>query len=255
MQITGNTFLVTGGGSGLGAATARLLVERGANVIVADVNGKAAETMAEILGKTSASVAADVTNTADVEAAVDLAERRFGDLHGAVHCAGILQASRVVTREGPHDLELFRRVIEVNLIGTFNVLRIAAFTMSANHPNEDGERGVIVTTASVAAEEGQVGQAAYSASKAGVAGLTLPAARELGKFGIRVVSIAPGVFGTSMMEATPDAVRESLLAQAAFPTRFGHPSEYASLACHIIENPMLNGSTIRLDGAMRMGPK
>jgi NAD(P)-dependent dehydrogenase (short-subunit alcohol dehydrogenase family) len=255
MKIAGNTFLVTGGGSGLGAASARGLVERGANVIVADVNGQAAETIVEILGKTAVAIEANVTNSDDVQSAVDLAERRFGGLHGVVHCAGILQTSRLVTREGPHDLELFRRVIEVNLIGTFNVLRIAAYTLSANHANDDGERGVIITTASIAAEEGQIGQAAYSASKAGVAGLTLPAARELGKFGIRVVSIAPGVFGTSMMEATPDAVRESLLAQAAFPPRFGHPSEYAALACHIIENPMLNGSTIRLDGAMRMGPK
>jgi NAD(P)-dependent dehydrogenase (short-subunit alcohol dehydrogenase family) len=255
MQVKGNTFLVTGGGSGLGQGTAELLVARGANVVVADLNGSAAEAVARSLGENAAAIAADVTQPDDVEAAIDLAARHFGGLHGVVHCAGILLASRIVTREGPHDLALFRRVIEVNLIGTFNVLRLAAYTMSANHPTDDGERGVIVTTASIAAEEGQVGQAAYSASKAGVAGMTLPVSRELGRFGVRVVTIAPGVFGTAMMQATPDAVRDSLLAQAAFPPRFGRPEEYAALACHIIENAMLNGALLRLDGAMRMGPK
>lgn len=255
MKISGNCFLVTGAASGLGGGAARAFAAAGANVVAADVNEAALAALVESLGEPAVSARTDVTDPAQVAAAIELALERFGALHGVVHCAGILQVSRLLTRQGPHDLELFRRVIDVNLIGTFNVLRLAAQPMSENEPSDEGERGVIVTTASIAASEGQVGQIAYSASKAGVEGMTLPAARELGRFGIRVVSIAPGVFGTAMMEGTPDAVRESLEAQAAFPSRFGRPEEYAALARQIVENPMLNGSTIRLDGAMRMGAR
>ncbi|MEQ8791911.1 MAG: SDR family NAD(P)-dependent oxidoreductase [Pirellulaceae bacterium] len=255
MQLTDHCFLITGAGSGLGAATATTFAAEGANVVAVDVNEQAVKTLAAPLGDHAAATTMDVTDAGQVEAAVKLATERFGALHGVVHCAGILQVSRILTRQGPHDLDLFRRVIEVNLIGTFNVLRLAAQAMSDNEPNAEGERGVIVTTASIAAEEGQIGQIAYSASKAGVAGMTLPAARELGKFGIRVVSIAPGVFGTAMMQGAPDAVRESLEAQSAFPPRFGRPEEYAALARQIVENAMLNGTTIRLDGAMRMNAK
>jgi NAD(P)-dependent dehydrogenase (short-subunit alcohol dehydrogenase family) len=197
----------------------------------------------------------DVTSEASGQSAVDAALGRFGALHGLVNCAGILGASRVLTKEGPHDLALFRRVIEVNLIGTFNMIRLAAAAMSKNEPNEQGERGVIVCTASVAAEEGQIGQAAYSASKGGVASMTLPIAREFGKHGIRIVSIAPGVFETAMMQAAPDAVRDSLAAQIPFPSRYGKPDEFAQLVQQIVENVYFNGCLIRLDGAIRMGAK
>jgi NAD(P)-dependent dehydrogenase (short-subunit alcohol dehydrogenase family) len=255
MQIPNHTFLVTGAGSGLGAATADAFASAGANIAAVDVSDDSLASLVASHGGRVAPCVADVTEEKQVQAAIELAIKQFGALHGVVHCAGILQVSRILTRQGPHDVDVFRRVVEVNLLGTFNVIRLSAGAMSENETNDDGERGVIVTTASIAAEEGQIGQVAYSASKAGVAGMTLPAARELGKFGIRVVSIAPGVFGTAMMEGTPDAVRESLEAQAAFPPRFGRPEEYASLARQIVENPMLNGTVIRLDGAMRMSAK
>ena len=255
MKLEGNTFLVTGGCSGLGAGCVRRLVEHDAKVVICDVNEAAGGTLMDELGDRAVFVRTDVTSADDVEAAINAAVEHYGGLHGVVSCAGILGAARVVGREGPHDLELFARVIQVNLIGTFNVVRLAAQAMSENEPNEEGERGVIINTTSVATFEGQIGQAAYSASKGGVASMTLPIARELARLGIRVVAIAPGVFNTAMIAAAPDAVRDSLQAQTVFPTRLGDPSEYAALAQHIIENPMLNGSVIRLDGAMRMQAK
>jgi NAD(P)-dependent dehydrogenase (short-subunit alcohol dehydrogenase family) len=256
MLIPNRTLLVTGGGSGLGAACARQFAGLGGQVVIADVNAEAAERVAGELGTSAAFAACDVCSAESVQQALDLAIDRFGALHGVVNCAGILAASRVVGKDGtPHDLELFRRVIEVNLIGSFNVARLAAAAMLRHSADERGERGVMVFTSSVAAYEGQIGQAAYSASKGGVASLALPMARELGRHGIRVVSIAPGVFETAMMQAAPEKVRESLAQQIPFPPRFGEPAEFAALVCHIFENAMLNGTTIRLDGAIRMGPQ
>lgn len=255
MLVTNKTVLVTGGCSGLGEACVRRFVSCGANVVIADVNDAAGGTLLDELGERAHFSHTDVTLPDEVQRAVEAAVDNFGALHGVVSCAGILGVSRVVGREGPHELELFRRVIEVNLIGTFNVLRLAVPVMSTNEPDENGERGVIVNTASVAAFEGQLGQAAYSASKGGVASMTLPIARELARAGIRVVAIAPGVFNTAMMAGATDAVRESLDAQTVFPTRLGEPAEYAAFAHHIIENAMLNGSVLRLDGAVRMQPK
>ena len=255
MQVANKTFLVTGGCSGLGEACVRHFVSLDAHVIVADVNDSASETLLDELGDRAHFAHTDVTSPSEVQSAIDAAARNYGGLHGVVNCAGILGASRVVGRDGPHDLELFTRVIEVNLIGTFNVLRLAAQVMSGNEPDADGERGVIVNTASVSAFEGQLGQAAYSASKGGVASMTLPIARELARVGIRIVAIAPGVFNTSMIANAPDAVRESLQSQAVFPARLGDPKEYAALAKHIVENGYLNAEVIRLDGALRMPPK
>jgi len=255
MLITDNTFLVTGGASGLGEGTARWLVGRGGRVVIADVNQVAGEALARSLGAQATFVVMDVTSEPSAQAAIDLAIQRFGGLQGLVSCAGILGASRIVGREGPHDLALFQKVIQVNLVGTFNMLRLAATAMSKNEPNAEGERGVIINTASVAAFEGQIGQAAYSASKGGVAAMTLPAARELARFGIRVVAIAPGVFDTAMMSAAPDAVRQGLVEQSVFPPRFGRAEEFAQLVQQIVENPMLNGSVIRLDGAVLMPAK
>ena len=255
MKLAGNTFLVTGGCSGLGEACVRRFVAQGANVVACDINASAGGTLTDDLGSQVLFALTDVTSTDQVMSAIESALQRFGGLHGVLNCAGILGASRVVGREEPHDLELFSRVVQVNLIGTFNVLRLAAQAMSTLEPNEQGERGVIVNTASVSAFEGQLGQAAYAASKGGVASMTLPIARELAKFGIRVVSIAPGVFNTSMIATAPELVQESLQAQTVFPSRLGDPAEYAAFAQHIIENPMLNGSVLRLDGAMRMQAK
>jgi NAD(P)-dependent dehydrogenase (short-subunit alcohol dehydrogenase family) len=255
MQVAQRTFLVTGGASGLGAGCARRLAGLKANVLIADLNQPGGEALAAVLGERAAYVSTDVTSADSAAAAVNAAVVRFGKLHGLINCAGILGAARIVGREGPHDLALFERVVRVNLVGTFNMLRLAAAAMAKNEPNEDGERGVIVSTSSVAAFEGQIGQAAYAASKGGVASLTLPAARELAKFGIRVVAIAPGVFDTAMMQAAPDAVRESLAQQIPFPPRLGRADEFAQLVQQAIENPMLNGCVLRLDGAIRMGPK
>jgi NAD(P)-dependent dehydrogenase (short-subunit alcohol dehydrogenase family) len=249
------TFLITGGASGLGAACARLFAEAGANVVIADVNPFAGESLAASLALRGRFVSADVTRPADVQSAIDTARGHFGGLHGVVHCAGILYAERIVGKQGPHELDTFRRVIEINLIGTFNVIRLAAASMTANGANDEGERGVIVTTASVAAFEGQIGQAAYAASKAGVAGMALPLARELARFGIRVVAIAPGVFETAMMSSLAPEQKQALAAQPPFPPRLGKPTEFAQLARHIVENPMLNGCVIRLDGALRMSAK
>ncbi len=252
MRVDGSTFLVTGGGSGLGAASARELAGAGGTVILADVDRERGEEVAKELGEAGRFVETDVTDEAAVQAALDAAP---DGVQGVVNCAGIGWAERVVGREGPHDLERFTRVVQVNLIGTFNVIRLAAARMAGNEPSESGERGVIVNTASVAAFDGQIGQVAYAASKAGVHGITLPIARELGRFGIRVCTIAPGIFDTPMMAQASPEVRESLHAQVPWPPRFGRPAEYAALARHIVENELLNGETIRLDGGIRMAPK
>jgi NAD(P)-dependent dehydrogenase (short-subunit alcohol dehydrogenase family) len=254
MELTGRTVLVTGGGSGLGAATARMVVALGGSVVLADVDAERGGRVADELGERARFVATDVTDEDSVAATV-AAAAEAGGLHVAVSCAGIAPAERVLGRQGPHSLARFVAVVQVNLVGTFNVARLAAEAMAANEPLEDGERGVIVNTASVAAFDGQVGQAAYSASKAGVAGMTLPIARELARHGIRVMAIAPGIFDTPMLAAMPDQVRESLGAQVPFPSRLGQPEEYAALVRHIVENRMLNGEVIRLDGAIRMAPR
>ena len=255
MEIEGNTFLVTGGASGLGAATARGLAAAGANVAIADLNEQAGAGLAREIGSRAIFAVADVTSEEQVSSAIGAARKAFGPLRGAVNCAGIATGERVLGRDGPHRLDTFRRTVEINLVGTFNVLRLAAQAIAACEPLADGERGVIVNTASVAAYDGQSGQAAYGASKAGVAGLTLPAARELARLGIRVVAIAPGIFETPMMEGMSEAVRASLAAQVPFPPRLGRPEEYAALVRHVVENTMLNGEVIRLDGALRMAAK
>jgi NAD(P)-dependent dehydrogenase (short-subunit alcohol dehydrogenase family) len=255
MQIHGSTFLITGGASGLGAACARRLAAAGGNVVIADLNDVEGEALAEELGAAARFIRTDVTTQSDAQAAVDLALRDFGNLHGLVQCAGILGAARIIGKDAPHDLALFERVVRVNLIGTFNALRLAAVAMSAGAADRDGQRGVIVNTASIAAFEGQVGQTAYAASKGGVASLTLPAARELARFGIRVVAIAPGVFETAMMAGATDELRQSLNDQIPFPSRWGQPSEFAQLVQSIIENPYINGTIIRLDGGLRMPMK
>lgn len=255
MKVEQHTFLITGGGSGLGAATARQLVAAGGNVILADLNKPAGEAMQAELGERARFVETDVTDEASVQRAIDAAVEQFGGLHGAVNCAGIGIAMRVAGKEGPHSLDAFAAVVKVNLVGTFNVIRLAAAQMMTRDADTEGERGVLINTASVAAFDGQIGQAAYSASKGGVVGMTLPIARELAKFGIRVVTIAPGLFDTPMMAGLPEEARLSLGQQVPFPPRLGRPEEYAALAEHIIENTMLNGETIRLDGAIRMAPK
>ncbi len=255
MRLNGSTFLITGGASGLGAACARMFVESGANAIIADLNIAAGESLAGELGASARFARVDVTSPTDVQAAIDLAMSEFGGLQGVINCAGILHAARVVGKTGPYDLEAFRRVIEINLIGTFNVIRLAAAAMAINRPNDDGERGVIINTSSVAAFDGQIGQASYAASKGAVAGMTLPIARELANFGIRVVAIAPGIFDTAMMAGMNDEQRQSLADQVPFPPRLGRPEEFAMLARQVVENPMLNGEVIRLDGALRMGAK
>jgi NAD(P)-dependent dehydrogenase (short-subunit alcohol dehydrogenase family) len=255
MNIEGRTFLVSGGASGLGGAAARLLVEAGGHVVLVDVNAEAGEKAAEALGPRARFARADVTRAEDVEAAVETARTEFGGLHGAVNAAGILIPEKVLGRKGPHRLETFEKTVAVNLVGTFNVIRLAAEAMAAGEPGEDGERGVIVCTASVAAWDGQIGQAAYSASKGGIVGMVLPIARELARSGIRVVAIAPGIFDTPMLAGLSDEARASLGAQVPFPSRLGRPGEYAALVRHIVKNPMLNGEVIRLDGALRMAAK
>jgi NAD(P)-dependent dehydrogenase (short-subunit alcohol dehydrogenase family) len=254
MQIHDRSFVVTGGASGLGAACARMLIAAGARVVAVDRNKAAGEALAGELGDAAKFVAADVTDEAQIRAAIEAAIG-LAPLGGAIACAGIAPAARIVGREGPHELALFEKVLRVNTLGTFNLLRLAAAAMSKNEPNEEGERGVVVCTASVAAFDGQIGQAAYAASKGAVAAMTLPAARELAKFGIRVVTIAPGIFETPLLGAMPDEVRASLGAQVPFPPRLGRPDEFAALVRHILDNTMLNGETIRLDGAIRMAPK
>ena len=255
MEIRNSAFLVTGGASGLGAATARLFAQNGAGVVVADVNEAAGEETAAGIGERARFVRTDVTDEGSVRKAVDAALQSFGALHGLINCAGIGPAKKVLGKKGIHPLEDFVRAVQVNLVGTFNAIRLAAAAMAGNEPTEGGERGVIVNTASVAAFEGQIGQAAYSASKGGVVSMTLPIARELAGHGIRVATIAPGIFQTPMLAALPEGVRESLGEQVPFPRRLGRPEEYAALARHIVENEMLNGEVIRLDGAIRMAPR
>jgi NAD(P)-dependent dehydrogenase (short-subunit alcohol dehydrogenase family) len=255
LHIQNSVFLISGGGSGLGAATARLLAERGGRVVIADINAAAGDQVAAALGERARFVQTDVTDEAGVQAAVDVACTVFGGLNGAVCCAGIGPPERVLSRNGPHSLANFTRVIQINLIGTFNVIRLAAAAMQSNSPGESDERGVIVNTASVAAFDGQIGQAAYSASKGGIVGMTLPIARELARFGIRVMTIAPGIFETPLLGSLPEEARQSLGQQVPFPARLGQPSEFAALVAHIVENQMLNGEVIRLDGAIRMAPK
>ncbi len=255
MRLQNQIVLVTGGASGLGCATAEMIVAAGGRVVIADINDVAGKAAAARLGGSARLVKTDVTSEQDVQQAVSTAIKAFGALTGVVNAAGIGPAARVVGRDGPMPLDQFARVIQINLIGTFNAIRLAAAAMQNNQPNEAGERGVIVNTASVAAYDGQIGQAAYSASKGGVVSMTLPIARELARFGIRVMTIAPGIFDTPMLAALPEAVRESLGQQVPFPSRLGRPAEYAALVRHIFENEMLNGEVIRLDGAIRMAPK
>jgi NAD(P)-dependent dehydrogenase (short-subunit alcohol dehydrogenase family) len=255
VQIAGRTFLVTGGASGLGAATARKLAMAGGNVVICDTGAEQGKKLAAELGQRASFFITDVTDESQVAKAVAAACEKLGALHGAVSCAGIAPGERVLGKNGPHRLDTFRRVVEINLVGTFNVLRLAAQAMESNAPDAEGERGVIINTASIAAFDGQVGQVAYSASKAGVAGLTLPAARELARFGIRVMTIAPGIFETPMVAAFTPELRQALAAQIPFPPRLGKPDEFAALVEHIIVNPMLNGEVIRLDGALRMAAK
>lgn len=259
MNFINKTALVTGGASGLGEATVRLFHEQGANVIILDLNTERGESLATELGGRVRFIRTNVAEETDVQAAVDLAISTFGGLHIAVNCAGIAEARKTIGKVdgtyGPHSLEVFRKVITVNLIGTFNVIRLAAFAMEQNTPNDEGERGVIINTASVAAYDGQMGQVAYSASKGGIVGMTLPIARDLARSGIRVMTIAPGLFETPLMASLPEEARRSLGQQVPFPSRLGRPAEYALLAKSIVENPMLNGEVIRLDGAIRMGPK
>jgi NAD(P)-dependent dehydrogenase (short-subunit alcohol dehydrogenase family) len=257
VQLQDTTFLITGGGSGLGAATARAFAAAGANVVIADLNPETGERTAAEIGPKARFVHTDVTDEKAVQQAVDTALQTFGGLQGVVNCAGVGIAERVLGKDQPHSLAHFAKVIEINLIGTFNVIRLASAAIAKGEPqpNTTGERGVIINTASVAAFDGQIGQAAYSASKGGIVGMTLPIARELARFGIRVMTIAPGTFDTPLMGMLPEAARQSLGQQVPFPSRLGRPEEYATLARHIVENEMLNGEVIRLDGAIRMAPK
>jgi NAD(P)-dependent dehydrogenase (short-subunit alcohol dehydrogenase family) len=255
MRIDGRTFLVSGGASGLGGATARMLAEAGGRVVILDVNREAGERAAAELGDRGRFCHADVTKPDDVAGAVTAARETFGGVHGVVNAAGVLFPEKVLGKKGPHRLETFEKTVQVNLVGTFNVIRLAAEAMAAAEPAEGGERGVIVMTASVAAYDGQIGQAAYSASKGGIVGMTLPVARELARYGIRVVAIAPGIFDTPMLGGLSDEARASLGAQVPFPPRLGRPEEYAALVRHIVENEVLNGEVIRLDGALRMTAK
>lgn len=255
MYVNGMTFLVSGGASGLGAATVERLHAAGANVLIADLAEVPGRALATRLGARAGYARTDVTSAADAQAAVDLACASFGAVHGLVNCAGIALGERVLGREGPHRLESFDRCIGINLVGSFNMLRLAAAAMEHNAPGADGERGVIINTASIAAFEGQIGQAAYAASKGGVAAMTLPIARELARAGIRVVTIAPGLFLTPMMQGISPEVQASLGKSTPFPQRLGRPEEYAALVEHIVTNVMLNGEVIRLDGAVRLAPK
>ena len=255
MRVQDAIALVTGGASGLGEATVRNVVDGGGRAVIVDRPNSNGETVAKALGDRAIFAPADVTSEGEVQAAIAKAVARFGTVNVVVNCAGIGTANRTVTKSGPFPLELFELTIRVNLIGTFNVIRLTAQQMSTNERNDEGERGVIVNTASVAAFDGQIGQAAYSASKGGVVGMTLPIARDLASLGIRVCTIAPGTFDTPMLAMAPDAVRQALAAQIPFPSRLGRPAEFAALARHIVENTMLNGETIRLDGAIRMAPK
>jgi NAD(P)-dependent dehydrogenase (short-subunit alcohol dehydrogenase family) len=253
MDIRNSTFIVTGGASGLGGATVEMIVANGGYAVIADIRG--GEALAAKLGKQAVFQPTDVTSEEQAKAAVERALKEFGGLHGLVNCAGIAVGEKTIGKEGPHALASFTRVINVNLIGTFNMIRLAADAMAKLQPNAAGERGVVVNTASVAAFDGQIGQAAYSASKGGIVGMTLPVARDLARSGIRVLTIAPGIFETPMLLGMPQEIQDSLGKQVPFPSRLGKPAEFAALVKHIAENVMLNGETIRLDGAIRMGPK
>lgn len=255
MDLRGSVFLVSGGASGLGAATARMVAGAGGRVVLADLKADEGAALAKELGAQARFVRCDVTDEASGTAAVKAAVDAFGAVHGLVNCAGIVHAERIVGKDGPHTLAGFQRAIAINLVGTFNLIRLAAQAMERNQPNGEGERGVIVNTASVAAFDGQIGQAAYAASKAAVVGMTLPVARELARQGIRVMTIAPGIFETPMMASLTPEVQASLGRMVPFPPRLGRPAEFAQLVRAIVENPMLNGETIRLDGAIRMAPK
>jgi NAD(P)-dependent dehydrogenase (short-subunit alcohol dehydrogenase family) len=254
MQIRDNVFIVTGGASGLGGGTSRLLAANGGKVVIADVQADKGEALARELGPGARFVRCDVTSETDAQAAVAAAQP-LGTLRGLINCAGIAIGEKTVGKEGPHALASFTRVVTINLIGTFNMIRTAATAMAKLEPTADGERGVVVNTASVAAFDGQIGQVAYSASKGGVVGMTLPIARDLSRSGIRCCTIAPGIFATPMLLGMPQDVQDSLGKQVPFPSRLGRPEEYAALVRHIVENVMLNGETIRLDGAIRMQPK
>ena len=255
MHFDGRTILITGGASGLGAATTEMAIGAGAHVVIVDVNEQTGTAAVQRYGKKAAFVRADVTSATDMERAVEMATKTFGAVDGLVCAAGVGNAERVLPKEGPQPLDHFVRVININLVGTFNAIRVAAAAMAGNAPNEGGERGVIVCTASVAAYDGQIGQAAYSASKGGIVAMTLPIAREFARMGVRVMTIAPGTFDTPLLAGLPEAARESLGQQVPFPSRLGRPEEYAALVRHIFENEMLNGEVIRLDGAIRMAPK
>ncbi|WP_409279182.1 SDR family NAD(P)-dependent oxidoreductase [Pseudomonas defluvii] len=255
MHIANKNFIVSGAASGLGAATAEMLIEAGAQVMLVDLNAEAVAAKAQALGPKARYAVADISQEAAAKAAVDAAVEAFGSLHGLVNCAGVVGAEKILGKQGPHGLDSFSRVININLVGSFNLLRLVAAAMAESEAGAEGERGVIINTASIAAYDGQIGQAAYAASKGAIASLTLPAARELARFGIRVMTIAPGIFETPMMAGMPQEVRDSLAAGVPYPPRLGRPQEYAALARHIIENSMLNGEVIRLDGALRMAAK
>jgi len=255
MRTADTVAFVTGGASGLGLATVQELVGAGGRAVIVDRPGAAGDKVAAELGDRVLFAPADVTSEAEVSAAIGKAVARFGTIHVAVNCAGVGAAMKTVGRDGPMPLAIFTKVIEINLIGTFNVIRLAAAQMAKNAPNAEGERGVVINTASAAAFDGQIGQAAYSASKGGVVGMTLPIARDLASLGIRVLTIAPGTFDTPMLAMLPDPQRQALAAQIPFPSRLGRPAEFAALARHIVENAYLNAETIRLDGAIRMPPR
>lgn len=255
MNIQDRVFIVTGGASGLGEASVRRLVSQGGKAVIADLQTDRGEALVAELGDAVRFIRTDVTSTKDGQAAVDAAVNELGGLDGLINCAGVGTPAKVLSKDGPISLDTFEFVIKVNLTGTFNMIRLAAHAMTQTEPDEEGERGVIINTASVAAFDGQIGQPAYSASKGGIVGMTLPISRELARFGIRVLTIAPGLFETPMMLALPEEARISLGQQVPFPSRLGKPDEYAQLAQSIIENPMLNGETIRLDGAIRMAPR
>ncbi len=255
MLIRGGAFIVTGGGSGLGAATSRMLVENGARVMIADLNDAAGSAVAAELGGDTQFIRADVTSAEDGTAVVAAALKSFGTLRGLVNCAGVAPGEKIIGKNGPHGLDSFVRTVSINLVGTFNMTRLAASAIQQQPPDSEGERGVIINTASIAAFDGQVGQAAYAASKGGIASMTLPVARELARHGIRVVSIAPGIFETPMMAGMPHEVQEALGKSVPFPPRLGRPAEFAALVRHICENSMLNGEVIRLDGALRMSAR
>lgn len=255
MNLKDSVAMITGGASGLGAGSARAFIAGGARVAIVDLPGSAGAEFARELGTQASFAAANVTSESEVAQAIDTVKAQWGTLHVLINCAGIANIRRIITKEGPHSLRAFSRIIEVNLIGTFNVMRLAASQMATNEPNPDGERGVIINTSSVAAVEGAIGQIAYAASKGGVMAMTVPAARDLASLGIRVCAIAPGIFSTPMFATVSEEAHQALESQIPFPRRLGRPEEFAALARHIVENPMLNGETIRLDGALRVPPR